>query len=321
MTDGTGTPAPAEAAPATPAPEAAAAALGGQQQPAGTPTPEAGQAATPEAPAGKSWADEIDEVAGDDKSIRDQLGRFTSRAEALKAIPGLRKDLSRAIFRPGKDAKPEDVAKYHKAMGVPEAPDKYEVQLPKDLPEHVSAEAIKPQIDEFLKVAHGAGYTPDQVNAAINFQVGMLAQQDPALAKAAEVVVDLFAKRQDWETELRTEWPGRDYGDNVAAANHAVQQFGGEDLQALLNESGLANHPVMIRALAKMGRQVAEGRFVPQDGGATMTSLEQEHSSLTEQIYNAQDKGDYDAVNRLTAQRSAISARMVGTAEPVKMTG
>jgi hypothetical protein len=304
-----GAPAPASAPAADPAPGGAA------------PAPAVPPAEPAPAPGAKSWNDEVAEIAGDDKAVRDQLGRFTSRAEALKAIPALRGQLSKAIFRPGKDAKPEDVAKFHRALGVPEAPEKYEVKLPDGLPEHVSPDALKPQIDEFLKVAHATGMTPEQVNAAVNYQVGMLAQQDPAMARAAEVVVDLFANRKEWEASLRSEWTGKDYDDNIAAAVHGVQQFGGAELSEVLNESGLANHPAVIKAFARIGRQVAEGQFIPAAGSETAATLEEEHARLTREMHAALDAGDTGKVNALSAKRTQISARLVGSAPVVGANG
>lgn len=68
--------------------------------------------------------------------------------------------LGSAIRVPGKDAKPEEVQEYLNKLGRPEAPDKYEFQVPKDLPEEVPYDADR--ATEFKQLAHEIGLTQAQ---------------------------------------------------------------------------------------------------------------------------------------------------------------
>lgn len=63
---------------------------------------------------------------------------------------------------------------------------------------------------------------------------------------------------------------GDDFEENVGIAMTAVEKFGGDDLNKLLEDSGLGNHPVMIRAFLNIGKLMAEDGTLTGDvdGGA-----------------------------------------------------
>ena len=53
------------------------------------------------------------------------------------------------------------------------------------------------------------------------------------------------------------EFGGPDFERNLAIAKRAVDKFGGAKLRKVLDESGVGNHPDVIRAFWKMGRTLA----------------------------------------------------------------
>lgn len=253
-----------------------------------------------------------DLAAGEDKKLRNRLGQFTSVTDLAKAEFEARQKLSNAIFRPGKGAKDEEVAAFRKALGVPEAADKYEVALPDDLPEHVNAEEIKAALPSFLEVAHAAGATPEVVNAVVGWYAKTLADQDPNTLNAARAVAELHANQDQWADELRNEWRGDEYQENVLIGGAALREFGGEEAIEVIEQSGLGNHPAILRMMAKIGRVtgMSEHRFVPADGPNGAANLESEHDKLTEQIFEAQDRGEYEKAAALSEQRQALSRRL-----------
>jgi len=253
-----------------------------------------------------------DLAAGEDKKLRNRLGQFTSVTDLAKAEFEARQKLSNAIFRPGKGAKDEEVAAFRKALGVPEAADKYEVALPDDLPEHVNADEIKGALPSFLEVAHQAGATPEVVNAVVGWYAKTLADQDPNTLNAARAVAELHSNRDKWADELRNEWRGPEYDENVQIGGAALREFGGEEAIEVIEQSGLGNHPAILRMMAKIGRVtgMSEHRFVTADGPNGAANLEAEHDKLTAQIFEAQDRGEYEKAAALSEQRQALSRRL-----------
>lgn len=101
----------------------------------------------------------------------------------------------------------------------------------------------------------------------------------------AQEVVDLGVKlQQKWQTEqaqaiesAKTQWAeqsnsdkefgGEKIAENLAVAKKALDTFGTDDLKQLLNDSGLGNHPEIIRAFYRAGKAISEDRFVGGGNG------------------------------------------------------
>ncbi len=76
-------------------------------------------------------------------------------------------------------------------------------------------------------------------------------------------------------TKASNEWAEQTkqkYGDQLptvlATAARAVQQFGGNELRDLLDQTGLGNHPVLVDAFSKAGALLKEDKSVPSNGAA-----------------------------------------------------
>lgn len=101
----------------------------------------------------------------------------------------------------------------------------------------------------------------------------------------AQQMVDLGVKlQQKWQTEhaqvieqTKTEWVeqsnhdkefgGEKIAENLAVAKKALDAFGTPELKQLLNDSGLGNHPEIIRAFYRAGKTISEDRFVGGGNG------------------------------------------------------
>ena len=72
------------------------------------------------------------------------------------------------------------------------------------------------------------------------------------------------AKTQ-WAESSKTdkEFGGDALSESVAVARKALDTFGSPELSTMLHESGLGNHPEVIRLLYRMGKAVSEDRLVP----------------------------------------------------------
>ncbi|NDF13320.1 MAG: hypothetical protein EB060_10970 [Proteobacteria bacterium] len=63
-------------------------------------------------------------------------------------------------------------------------------------------------------------------------------------------------------TKSDKEFGGDKLNENLAVAKKALDTFGTPELRTLLNESGLGNHPEIIRAFFRAGKAISEDRFV-----------------------------------------------------------
>jgi hypothetical protein len=61
------------------------------------------------------------------------------------------------------------------------------------------------------------------------------------------------------------EFGGDKLSENLGVAKKALDAFGTAELRSLLNQSGLGDHPEVIRFMYRAGKAISEDRFV---GGA-----------------------------------------------------
>lgn len=146
--------------------------------------------------------------------------------------------------------------------------------------EAATAEAIKPEgaPEKYeFKAPEGKEYSPSVLDGfteaarALNLPQeaaqAMLDKIAPALAAKHEE--SLAAARAQWESDAKAdkEFGGDKLPENLAVAQKAIEQFGTPELRALLNDSGLGNHPEFVRVFWKVGKAISEDGFVAGRGG------------------------------------------------------
>lgn len=93
----------------------------------------------------------------------------------------------------------------------------------------------------------------------------------------AKVQADHAAQVQQWEADARADKTlgGAKYDENVATALKGLDAVADADFRAILNETGLGNHPAVIRTFLKVGQQIADTAVVkgtPATGAAKTLS-------------------------------------------------
>jgi hypothetical protein len=80
---------------------------------------------------------------------------------------------------------------------------------------------------------------------------------------------------QGWADQSRAdkEFGGDNLDANLAIAKKAIDAFGSPDLRALLNESGLGNHPEFIRFALKAGKAISDDTFVKGGNPAATNNM------------------------------------------------
>ena len=123
----------------------------------------------------------------------------------------------------------------------------------------------------FKTVAAKAGLTSEQ---ATSVAVEMVQQMD-TVAKAQ---VESWEKQgETWAKEIEAdpELGGAKLKETGMLARRAIRQYGGEPLAQFLEESGLGNNPVLVRAFRAVGAAMSEDdSTVPKDGAATPPPLD-----------------------------------------------
>ena len=260
------TTAPAEITPAAPSASAAPAAT-----PALAPTPAI--AAPPAAPASGDWFSRLPPEMQTDKALLPFKGK--SETDLATSLSSAQKLVSSSIRLPGEKDTPEqraakldDIAN---KTGRPATFDAYQI-TPPVLPENVTWDPA--MAESFKPLAHGLRLTQDQVTGLVQWQ----AQQAVAQHQAQE------AARATWQAELTKEW-GPNYQTNKAMAIRGLTEYGGrvlgeadaKGLLDLLDQSGLGDHPALVKIFAAIGADHNEGSLVTGEGTVpTAESLETE---------------------------------------------
>jgi hypothetical protein len=231
------------------------------------------------------WRERIAEhaSAGDKKAYDKELKRLQNM-DSPNAVYGSWRNMestwaSRKFVKlPGEDAKPEDLAEFHKALGVPEKPEDYfkTVKLENGA---MIGDADKPIVDGFAGAVHKAGATPAVVNAALNWYFGHQEQQ----AAKLDEMDDSFRREADQALK-------NDYGNGFKRKINSIAPLfatapGGPDvanpksLYARLMGGRTADgriigdDPDMVRWLAAMSQEINPAASIVEDaggGGATV---------------------------------------------------
>lgn len=123
-----------------------------------------------------------------------------------------------------------------------------------------------------LKLADGVEVDETQM---ANFKA--LAKENGLSAQAAQAVLDFEAQRltaaAQQAANVWKEQTQKEHGDKLptvlATAARAVEKFGGAELRELLNQTGLGNHPVVVRTFNNAGALLREDASVPSNGAAS----------------------------------------------------
>jgi hypothetical protein len=148
------------------------------------------------------------------------------------------------------------------------APVEYEFKLPEGV--DLKGEAL----DELKAFAKEKGLTQDEAQKLADLG----AKQ--AQGFAAQVAEQQKAMTAQWaeQTTADKEIGGDKLPENLAVAKKALDNFGSPELKTLLNQSGLGNHPEIVRFMVKAGKAISEdGRIISGNAGQvdrTTTPLE-----------------------------------------------
>ncbi|MFD2235535.1 hypothetical protein [Phaeospirillum tilakii] len=102
----------------------------------------------------------------------------------------------------------------------------------------------------FRSLAAEAGLSRDTAQKLVDLQAGLIRKQGDAARDTARA----WAK----DAAADAEYGGADFARNAGIARQALQAFATPALVELLDNSGLGNHPELIRAFYRVGKAMAE---------------------------------------------------------------
>ena len=216
------------------------------------------------------WRDSLpDDLKADPSlaSIKDVQGLAKGYVHAQKLV-GADK-----VVIPGRDAPQEEIDAFYAKLGRPESADKYEWPT-ENLPEGVEiADADKGKIGE---IAHDLGLSKTQAAKLYRAYAQQIADGQASISSTIE------QQRTEAEQSLRKEW-GKAFDQNIALAQSAVKEFGGDELLQALDGAGLSNHPAVVKAMAKIGRAISEDEVI---GGGKKQSFDKSPAEAQAELAN-----------------------------------
>ena len=143
--------------------------------------------------------------------------------------------------------KPDD--KEQKQEGAPE---KYEFTVGEGV--ELDTEALK----DFEPVARDLNLTNEQAQKLVDAYPKILAGVQQRQAEAWQ------AQTEQWAADVKAdkEIGGDKLTANLSAAQRALDQFGTPELKTYLNDTGLGNHPDLVKAFVKIGKAMSEDGMV-----------------------------------------------------------
>lgn len=186
---------------------------------------------------------------------------------AMSADDKIRELTSTRVKIPtGKDDDPKEVAAYRKAIGIPDDPEKYKIDVPAEYGE--LSQLDKDLVSDFRKEAFKTGMPQSAVDLAIKTHFTI---QKTVAAEEARKVLQASQKNQD---ELRVHF-GKEFRQTVELTNRMFQT---ELAEAGLTDQGerheflskrlsdgtmLGEYPPFVKMMAKIARERADdGAFI-----------------------------------------------------------
>tara|TARA_R100001594_G_scaffold52626_1_gene86156 strand:- start:15246 stop:16103 length:858 start_codon:yes stop_codon:yes gene_type:complete len=161
----------------------------------------------------------------------------------------------------------EDKNAFYNQIGRPEQPQDYNFdEIVGDDPEGT--------LDGYKEFAHHHGLTQSQAESILNLY-GEIQEDEAREYQEAQRQLDI-----NGQIELQKEW-GKNFDGKMDMASRAFAEFSTTELKKMMDETGLGNHPEMLRVFAKVGERLGEDSLIVGSGlGANQMSPEQARTEI-----------------------------------------
>ncbi len=208
--------------------------------------------ATPELP--HAWMTGLTTEQKADADLVKSLSKFEKGIPDLaKSYVELEKKAGQAIVLPGEKATPEEMARFRKAVGVPEKPEDYKLEKV-ELP---NGNELDGQWDKELRaLAHKLNLSQGQLGGLHEWYFKNLVAEMQLVKTTAEQATATLRKEM-----------GVEYEAAVTYKTRAVDKFLNPTTKVLFERSGLGNHPEILKMFMAIGKAMGEHFFAEGNRG------------------------------------------------------
>ena len=202
-------------------------------------------------------AEAVNGLAFDPRSLPEDLANEPS-LRSFDDVSKLAKSYVHLVKRLG--APPEQIVRLPSSEDDPSWSEVYErLGRPND-PAGYDIHADNETTRQFLQEAHKLGLNKNQVRNIYDWY-----SKNSELSETA--AKDQFEQQQqDYVHSLKQDW-GREYEANSDIARRAFLQLADGETLKLVEETGLGNHPGLVKLMNKVGRMMAEDGLLQNDVG------------------------------------------------------
>ncbi len=172
----------------------------------------------------------------------------------------------------GKEPAPAAAEEAKAPAEAPKAPEAYEFKAPEGRVFDSEVMASYSQVAKELNLSQESAQR-------------LLDAVGPKMAERQMAMIE--ATRNGWADNSKSdrEFGGEKLSENLGVAKKALDAFGTAELRTLLNETGLGNHPELIRFMFRAGKAISEDRMV--SGSATQAKAgPRSFADLAEALYS-----------------------------------
>ncbi len=194
----------------------------------------------------------------------------------------------------GEELTADDVNRIYTKLGRPESPDKYD--LSGIVPDTYNQDVL----EQFKQKAHETGMSQEGVRKMAEWYKEVEIKQHEAINKARAIQDDQHI--MTLKTEL-----GANFDAEVKNARKALDAYTDKAFKQYMDESGLGNHPALVKAFAKIGRELSEDRLVQSDTATRLAKNDELRKSEILRLRGNKDfmeryrRGEPTAVQRLNS--------------------
>lgn len=136
---------------------------------------------------------------------------------------------------------------------------------------------------EFLKVYEE---TARELNLTNESAQKMIDKLSPVIQQQQQARIE--AVRTEWAETSKAdrEFGGDKLRENLGVAKQALDKFGSDDFKKFINETGLGNHPEVIRFFYRAGKELTQDTFVGGHAEAKTPTGPRDFNTLADAMYN-----------------------------------
>lgn len=149
----------------------------------------------------------------------------------------------------GEEEEPEEEEEAEKPKGPPE---KYDLKVPED------SELSDEHVEKVAAYAKAQGLSNEQAQALLDRD----AEQIELFKEQQIETIGTLSKEWLAQSKKDKEFGGEAFKENAELAFRVIDRFGTPALKKAMNQTGLGNHPELVRFIVRIGKSMGEDQLV-----------------------------------------------------------